>query len=151
MIEDLFKLFKEMKVRDDIFWIVLIFGYVQFGKVNEVIYFFEEMFFYGFKFDEVIFVGIMLVCSRAGLVEKGKQYFELMVKEYGIVLIFDYYICMIDFFSRVGKLKEVKSFIFKMFFIFDVIGWGILLSFCRFYGNREIVKWVADFLFELDF
>lgn len=150
MIEDSSKLFKEMKVRDDISWTALISGYAQFGKANEAIHLFEEMLSHGLKPDEATFVGIMSACSRAGLVEKGKQYFESMVKEHGIVPTPDHYTCMIDLLSRAGKLKEAKSFISKMPFIPDAIGWGTLLSSCRFYGNREIAKWAADSLFELD-
>ncbi|XP_074309578.1 putative pentatricopeptide repeat-containing protein At1g68930 [Silene latifolia] len=150
MIEDSLKLFKEMKVRDEISWTALISGYSQFGKATEAIHLFEEMLSHGTKPDEATFVGVLSACSRAGLVEKGRLYFESMVKEHGINATPDHYTCMIDLFSRAGKLEEAKNFISEMPFLPDAITWGTLLSSCRVYGNMEIAKWAADSLFELN-
>ncbi|KAK9750582.1 hypothetical protein RND81_02G206800 [Saponaria officinalis] len=150
MIEDSLKLFEEMKVKDEISWTALISGYAQFGKAIEAIRLFEEMLSNGIKPDEATFVGVLSACSRAGLVEKGQQVFESMVNEHGIDATSDHYTCMIDLFSRAGRLEEAKNFISKMPFVPDAITWGTLLSSCRVYGNMDIAKWAADSLFELN-
>ncbi|KNA25651.1 hypothetical protein SOVF_004540 [Spinacia oleracea] len=150
IIEDSLKLFTEMNVRDEITWTALISGYAQFGKAREAMHLFEEMLSHGLKPDEATFVGVLSACSRAGLVEKGKRYFDLMVKKHGVVATPDHYTCMIDLFSRAGKLEEAKSFISEMPYIPDAIAWGAILSSCRVYGNMEIAKWAADSLLELD-
>ncbi|KAF3432254.1 hypothetical protein FNV43_RR26993 [Rhamnella rubrinervis] len=62
--------------------------------------------------DEVSWTA--LVSGRAGLVEKGHQYFESMVKKHGIKPIPDHYTCMIDLLGRAGRLEEARSFINKM-------------------------------------
>ncbi|KAL6991135.1 putative pentatricopeptide repeat-containing protein [Sarracenia purpurea var. burkii] len=143
-------LFNEMNFRDEVTWTALVSGYAQFGKAYETIDLFEKMLACGLQPDEVTFVGILSACSRAGLVQKGCQYFDLMVKEHGIMPIQDHYTCMIDLFSRAGRLEEAKIFIFKMPYSPDAIGWATLLSSCRVHCNMEIGKWAAESLLELE-
>ncbi|KAK4263662.1 hypothetical protein QN277_029046 [Acacia crassicarpa] len=149
-IEDSHRLFNEMSVRDEVSWTALVSGYAKFGKAHETIRLFESMLAYGLKPDEITFIGVLSACSRAGLVEKGKQIFQSMIEEYRIVPILDHYSCMIDLYSRAGKLEEARNFINQMPFCPDAIGWATLLSSCRFYGNMEIGKWAAESLLELE-
>ncbi|XP_057528696.1 putative pentatricopeptide repeat-containing protein At1g68930 [Amaranthus tricolor] len=150
IIEDSLRLFGEMNIRDEISWTALISSYAQFGKARETLHLYEEMVSEGLKPDETTFVSILSACSRAGLVEEGKQYFELMVNLHGIVATPEHYACMIDLFSRAGRLEEAKSFISEMPYNPDAVSWGTLLSSCRFFSNIEIGKWAAEKLFELE-
>ena len=50
-----------------------------------------------------------LACSRAGLVEKGLQYFESMITEHGIIPIPDHYTCIIDLLCRAARLEEARN------------------------------------------
>ncbi|GFP95299.1 putative pentatricopeptide repeat-containing protein at1g68930 [Phtheirospermum japonicum] len=143
-------LFDEIKFKDEVTWTALVSGYAKFGKANETIGLFEEMLGYGLKPDEVTFVGVLSACSRAGFVDKGRLYFDLMVDKFGIRPVLDHYTCMIDLYSRSGNLEEAKKFILEMPFRPDTIGWATLLSSCRNFGNMEIGKWAAESLLELD-
>ncbi|GLU04864.1 hypothetical protein SLE2022_219930 [Rubroshorea leprosula] len=127
-----------MNIKDEVSWTAIVSGYAQFGKADEKIDFFERMVAYGLKPDGVTFIGVLSAYSRAGLLEKGYQYFESMVKEYEIVPIPDHYTCMIDLFSRTGRLEEARDFINKMPIHSDAIDWSTLLSSCRLHGNMEI-------------
>ena len=149
-IEDSHQMFNDMKNRDEVSWTALVSAYSQFGDANETIDLFEMMLAQGLKPDGVTFIGVLSACSRAGLVEKGHLYFESMIKEHGITPLPDHYTCMIDLLSRSGRLEEAKTFINKMHFHPDAIGWATLLSSCRFYGNMEIGKWAAESLLELE-
>ncbi|KAJ8774668.1 hypothetical protein K2173_017114 [Erythroxylum novogranatense] len=149
-IEDAHQLFEEMNFRDEVSWTALVAGYAQFGKAKETIDLFERMLDNGLKPDAVTFIGVLSACSRAGMVEKGQRYFDAMVNEHGIAPASDHYTCMIDLFSRAGKLEDAKSFINKMPFHPDAIGWATLLSSCRLHGNMEIGKWAAESLLELE-
>ncbi|KAL5828558.1 hypothetical protein ACOSQ3_018026 [Xanthoceras sorbifolium] len=149
-IEDSHQLFNGMNIRDEVSWTALVSGYAQFGKANETIELFERMLAHGMNPDGVTFIGVLSACSRAGLVEKGRRYFESMVEEHGITPIHDHYTCMIDLLSRAGRLDEAKTFINKMPFCPDAIGWATLLSSCRTHGNVEIGKWAAESLLELE-
>ncbi|KAL4304569.1 hypothetical protein GQ457_10G027700 [Hibiscus cannabinus] len=148
--EDANRLFNEMNFRDEVSWTALISGYSQFGKADETIGLFQKMLAHGLKPDEVTFVGVLSACSRAGLVEKGYQYFESMVKEHGITPVVDHYTCMIDLLSRAGRLEEARRFINKMPMPPDAIGWSTLLSSCRLHGDLEIGKWAAASFQELE-
>ncbi|KAK6133960.1 hypothetical protein DH2020_032301 [Rehmannia glutinosa] len=149
-IDESHRLFNEIKLKDEVSWTALVSGYAKFGKANETINLFEEMLAYSLRPDGVTFVGVLSACSRAGFVEKGRQYFALMVDKYGIRPVIDHYTCMIDLFSRAGQLEEAKNFILQMPCRPDTIGWATLLSSCRNRGNMEIGKWAAESLLELD-
>ncbi|KAF5751988.1 Pentatricopeptide repeat-containing protein [Tripterygium wilfordii] len=149
-LEDSSRLFNEMIIKDEVSWTALVSGHAQFGKAYETIDLFEQMLAHGLKPDGITFIGVLSACSRAGLVEKGKQYFDSMVNEHGVEPIIDHYTCMIDLLSRAGRLEEAKDFINKMPFHPDAIGWATLLSSCRIRGNMEIGKWAAVSLMELE-
>ncbi|KAF8079742.1 hypothetical protein N665_1003s0004, partial [Sinapis alba] len=149
-IEDSTRMFNEMSFRDEVSWTAMVSAYAQFGRANEAIHLFDRMVQHGLKPDGVTVTGVISACSRAGLVEKGQRYFELMTNEYGIVPSTGHYSCMIDLFSRSGRLEEAMSFISGMPFPPDAIGWTTLLSACRNKGNFVIGKWAAESLIELD-
>lgn len=149
-IDDSTRLFNEMNVKDEVSWTALVSAYAQFGRAIEAIRLFDKMVQHGLKPDGVTLTGVISACSRAGLVEKGQRYFELMINEYGIIPSNGHYSCMIDLLSRSGRLEEAMSFINGMPFPPDAIGWTTLLSACRNKGNLEIGKWAAESLIELD-
>ncbi|CAH8363791.1 unnamed protein product [Eruca vesicaria subsp. sativa] len=149
-IDDSTKLFNEMSFRDEVSWTAMVSAYAQFGRAIEAIDLFDRMVQHGLKPDGVTLTGVISACSRAGLVEKGQRYFELMTNEYGILPSNGHYSCMIDLFSRSGRLEEAMSFINRMPFPPDAIGWITLLSACRNKGNLEIGKQAAESLIELD-
>ncbi|KAI3731651.1 hypothetical protein L1987_62840 [Smallanthus sonchifolius] len=144
------QLFNEMKIKDEVSWTALISGYSQFGEANKTINLFDRMLTSQLRPDGVTFIGVLSACSRAGLVDKGREYFKSMVKEHGIVPVSDHYSCMIDLFSRAGLLEEAQSFINDMPFSPDAFGWSTLLSACRSRGNLDIGKWAAKSLQELE-
>ncbi|CAO2197994.1 unnamed protein product [Urochloa humidicola] len=149
-IEDAHRLFDEMSFHDQVSWTALVSGYAQFGKAKETIDLFEKMLSKGVKPDGVTFIGVLSACSRAGFVEKGRSYFYSMLKDHGIVPADDHYTCMIDLYSRSGRLREAEEFIKQMPVRPDAIGWGTLLSACRLRGDMEIGKWAAENLLEID-
>ena len=112
-------MFDDISFHDQVSWTALVSGYAQ-------------------------FIGVLSACSRAGFVEKGRSYFYSMQKDHGIVPIDDHYTCMIDLYSRSGRLKEAEEFIKQMPMRPDAIGWGTLLSACRLRGDMEIGKWAAE-------
>lgn len=149
-LEDSHRLFDEIQIKDHVSWTALVTGYAQFGKAQETIELFETMLAEGVKPDGVTFIGVLSACSRAGLVEKGKAYFDSMVNDHGIIPLLDHYTCLIDLYGRAGRLEEAKNLIDQMPCSPDAIGWSALLSACRVHRNMEIGKWAAESLAELD-
>ncbi|GAA0157283.1 hypothetical protein LIER_14586 [Lithospermum erythrorhizon] len=149
-LDDAQRLFNEIKLRDQVSWTALLSGYAQFGKAKEAIYIFEEMLTIGQLPDAITFIGVLSACSRAGLVDEGRLYYNSMVEKYGISPGRDHQNCMIDLFSRSGCLDEAKKFIQNMPYQPDVFGWVTILSSCRNLGNIEIGKWAGESLLELE-
>ncbi|VFR03526.1 unnamed protein product [Cuscuta campestris] len=149
-IDESHKLFCEIEFADEISWTALVSGYAQFGKATETIDLFEKMLTQRLQPDGVTFVGVLAACSRAGLVDKGKYYFDSMVRDHKITPTLDHYTCMIDLLSRSGQLEEAKHFIEKMPYEPDAIGWATLLSSCRTRGNMELGKWAAESLLQAE-
>lgn len=103
------------------------------------------------KLNEVIFVGVFIVCSYFGMVEEGRCLFRSMVESYGVVLIVDYYVCMVDFFGRFGYLEEVFDLVKLMLIYFYGGVWGVFFGVCSIYNNFDIVEFVVSYLFEFEF
>lgn len=118
---------------------------------NEVIRFFERMVYTGIKLNAIIFINFLIGCSYVGLVEEGLNLFNFMESVYGVEFIGEYYVCIIDFFGRVGKFKEVEEFIICMFFELNVFGWCFYLGVCRIYGDKLRVEIVAEKLLKFEF
>lgn len=64
--------------------------------------------------DDVTFISLPSACSHSGLIDKGKQYFDSMINEFGITPGIEHYGCMVDLFRRVGLVKEAVEFVSKM-------------------------------------
>lgn len=108
------------------------------------------MFFEGIIFDYVVFIVILIVCSRVGLVEEGYCLFDMMRNKYFIVFLFDYYVCMVDFLGRFGYLKAVYGLLKLMFVEFYVGVWGLFFGSCRLYCDFELVEVVVNRLVEFE-
>ncbi|KAJ4842498.1 hypothetical protein Tsubulata_027089 [Turnera subulata] len=84
-------------------------GYAQFGKANETIELFDKMVDHVLEPDAVTFMGVLSACSRAGLVERGRQYFRSRIERYRIIPDREHYTCMIDRFSRGGRIYAAEG------------------------------------------
>lgn len=151
VLEDVRKLFMEMLRKDLVIWNFMIFGYAIYGVGEIVFVLFDRMRIEKIKLDWIIYVVVLLVCNYSGLVEFGMRYFDLMRVDYGIKVKFEYYSCMVDFLGRVGKFKEVIDMIEKMFFKLYVVIFGSFLGVFRVYKNIEVVEFVVNNLFSIDF
>lgn len=146
-----YRVFDLMSIRDVVLWNIMIMGYGMYGYGNEVLYMFDCMCVEYIEFDEVIFVGVLLVCSYVGFVYRGREYLSKMDFVYGLVSVIEYYVCVIDMFGRVGQFDEVYELILIMFVESNVVVWRVFLVLCRFYGNVYFVEFVGKYIFEFEF
>ncbi|CAL4945983.1 unnamed protein product [Urochloa decumbens] len=100
--------------------------------------------------DPITFVGVLTACSHAGLVDKGLEYWEAMVRDYGIERRADHYACVVDMLGRAGRIKEAFEMVQTMPMGPHPGALGALLSACKTYDNVEIAEIVANKLFELE-
>ncbi|KAI5018580.1 hypothetical protein ZWY2020_043468 [Hordeum vulgare] len=143
------EVFEEITARDIISWTTMIVGEAQHGRAGEAFALYDRMILAGVKPNEVTFVGLIYACSHAGLVQKGRQLFDSVKREYGINPGLQLYTCYLDLLSRSGHLSEAEELITTMPYEPDEAAWGALLSACKKHKNAEMCVRVADNLLEL--
>jgi pentatricopeptide repeat protein len=111
------------------------------GHVVESIDVFEKMLMGNIRPDEITFVAVLVACSHGGMVDKGREYFNLMQQLYRIEPNIKHYGCMVDILSRAGLLKETFEFISKMKIEPNSVIWRTLLGACRIHGEIELAKY----------
>lgn len=148
--EDARKVFNRMRQQDTASWSAMIVGYAINGCAKESLELFEQMQFTSTKPDRVTFVGVLSACCHAGLVDEGRQYFDIMTRFYHITPAMEHYGCMIDLLGRAGCLDEANDLINKMPFKPDADMWGSFLSACRTHNNIDLGEKAAQHLIELN-
>ncbi|PKI35777.1 hypothetical protein CRG98_043812 [Punica granatum] len=150
-IEKAFEVFREMKdQKDEISWTSIIAGLAVNGYADQALELFLEMSTEGIKPTHGTFVGILLACSHAGLVDKGLEFFRSMEEVHGLRPEMKHYGCVVDLLSRSGNLERAYEFITEMPVSPDIVIWRILLSACKIHGNVAMAEIVTKKLLELD-
>ncbi|KAF6146489.1 hypothetical protein GIB67_037789 [Kingdonia uniflora] len=144
------EVFKEMVEKDTVSWTSVITGLAINGYSIEAIDYFSRMLSEGVKPRDVTYIGVLQACAYAGLVDKGLEYFESMVRDYKIEPKMKHYGCMVDLLSRAGSLERAYEIIKNMPVEPDAIVWRILLSACKLYGNVDLAEIATRKLLELD-
>lgn len=141
--------FERVPVQDVVSWTTMIVGEAQHGRAAEALGLFDGMVRSGVRPNEVTFVGLLYACSHSGLVRKGRELFDSMVKEYKIRPSLRHYTCLLDLFSRSGLLEEAESVVKTMPCEPDEATWAALLSACKKHGNDEMSLRFANHLLTL--
>ncbi|XP_057435602.1 pentatricopeptide repeat-containing protein At2g22410, mitochondrial-like [Lotus japonicus] len=150
VVEKALEVFKEMRKKDSVSWTSVIAGLAVNGFADSALDYFSQMLREGVRPSHGAFVGILLACAHAGLIDKGLEYFESMEKVYGLTPEMKHYGCVVDLLSRSGNLQKAYVFITKMPVPPDVVVWRILLSACQLHGNIPLAELATTKLLELD-
>ncbi|KAI5067656.1 hypothetical protein GOP47_0018184 [Adiantum capillus-veneris] len=130
--------FSKMYHRDVVSWTRVMAGTAQCGESKEALKLFSQMQIEGVKPDEVTYVGVMTACSHSGEVSDDRGYFSLLgLRDYGLVLKAEHYVCMVDLLGRAGHLAEAEKLIDIMPKEKFYLGWLSLLSSCRNHGDLK--------------
>ncbi|WJZ84948.1 hypothetical protein VitviT2T_004520 [Vitis vinifera] len=149
-IEDSYRLFKKMNVRNIVLWNAMLVGIAQHGNAEEAVNLFKSMKSHGIEPDRVSFIGILSACSLAGLTSEAYEYFHSMPNDCGIEPEIEHYSCLVDALGRAGLVQEVDKVIETMPFKASASMNRALLGACRIQGDVEIGKRVAARLFALE-
>ena len=145
------EVFENLSVQTVVSWTALITGYAQLGESESVFLILNQMLEKGIKPNFVTFVNVLNVCSHAGLVRKGQEYFELLgVNDYGIVYTPEHYSCMVDLFARAGHISMAIELIKKMPFHPSIRFWLSVLGACRKWRNVELGRYAFEHAVKLD-
>ncbi|KAA8525627.1 hypothetical protein F0562_007491 [Nyssa sinensis] len=149
-IEDSYRLFKRIDVRNITLWNAMLFGLAQHGYGGEALKLFKDMKFHGIEPDRVTFIGVLSACSYSGLVSEAYLYFDSMDKDYGIQPEIEHYSCLVDAFSRAGLVQEAENLIASMPFEASASMYRALLGACWVQRDMETGKRVATQLLSLE-
>ncbi|XP_068662736.1 pentatricopeptide repeat-containing protein At1g18485 [Aristolochia californica] len=144
-------LFDRLKEKDLVCWTVMINGHGIHGQGSEAVDLFERMQKEeGIKPDGFTFIGLLMACSHAGMVEEGLKYFEDMRKRHSLEPKLQHYSCVVDMLGRAGHLADAARLIDGMQVEPDIGIWGALLGACRIHGDVGLGERCASKLLELD-
>lgn len=108
------------------------------GNFDEVFFLFDRMLESGVLPDGAIFTTLLTACSHGGRIQKGKEYFQIMVERFRLRPSMEHYTCMVDMLGRAGKIQEAVGVVEKMEMEPDEALWRALLGACRFHGIFQI-------------
>ncbi|KAK8936709.1 Pentatricopeptide repeat-containing protein [Platanthera zijinensis] len=142
--------FDEMEEKSVSTWNAMILGLAMNGFFKEALKKFAEMERHGVLPNEVTFVGVLGACRHGGLVDEGREYFDLMKRMYNLEPNVKHYGCMVDLLGRAGLLGEAEKLIDDMPVAPDPSTWGALLGACKKHGDTEIGERVGRKLIEFE-
>ncbi|KAI3524489.1 hypothetical protein L1887_03145 [Cichorium endivia] len=152
-IRESLKVFQEIKNKNQVAWTAIISAHSRHGDYESVMGLYQEMIKNeSFKPDSITFLSVLTACARKGMVEKGEEVFESMVKVYGIEPSPEHYSCMVDMYGRAGRLEAAEGWLRR---IPGGVGIGIpvlqsLLGSCKVYGEMEMGKRVSEILLKME-
>ncbi|XP_057787201.1 pentatricopeptide repeat-containing protein At1g08070, chloroplastic-like [Salvia miltiorrhiza] len=144
------QIFYGMQGRSLACWNAMISGLGMHGDAAGAIDLFTEMAGEGVEPDDITFVGVLSACCHAGLVDRGRELFASMIRDYGIAPRVQHYGCVVDLLARAGLLEEAVAMVESMEVEPDGAIWGSVLGGCRLHGNVEIGEYAARALAELE-
>lgn len=139
-IDKAFRVFRNMKRKDVYTYSAMIFGLALNGQGECALELFYEMRKMGIEPNAVTFIGVLMACSHAGLLEDGRKQFANMSKVFNIEPQVEHYCIMVDLLGRAGLISEAEEFIREMPIVPDASIWGALLGACRIHGHVELGK-----------
>ncbi|KAL6511063.1 hypothetical protein OROGR_022187 [Orobanche gracilis] len=105
---------EKMPNRSIVSWNSIIVGLAYNAYADEALSYFYSMQNDGFRPDGVSFTGALTACSHAGLVEKSLELFKSMTEIHKITPRIEHYGCIVDLYSRAGRLKEALQVLDEM-------------------------------------
>ncbi|XP_057433061.1 pentatricopeptide repeat-containing protein At5g50990 isoform X2 [Lotus japonicus] len=121
-------------------WNAMINGLAVHGLALDAIAVFSRMEVENVLPDSITFVGILKACSHCGLVNEGREHFNIMQNRFLIQPQLEHYGTMVDLLGRAGNLEEACNMIKAMPVEPDVVIWRALLSACRIHGKKELAE-----------
>ncbi|XP_016437214.2 putative pentatricopeptide repeat-containing protein At5g52630 [Nicotiana tabacum] len=149
-LEDAEKAFCLTSTPDVVTFNAMIGAYSQYGYPTKAIFLFEKMVEKRILPTSFTFLAVISACSHCGLVQQGRELFESMTRDYGILPEEKHYSCMVDLLSRSGQLENALEFINKLTNEPSAPIWRPFLAGCRFHGFLEMAELAASKILEHD-
>ncbi|KAF6138274.1 hypothetical protein GIB67_001424, partial [Kingdonia uniflora] len=128
-IQEPYKLFKRMNVRNIASWNAMVVDLAQHGNGEE---------------------SLKISCSHSGLVSEAYGYFNSMHSMYGIEPKIEHYSCLVDVLGRAGHVHQAKKLIESIPFDPSASMYRALLGGCKLQRDAETGEYVATRLLVLE-
>ncbi|KAH9748972.1 pentatricopeptide repeat-containing protein [Citrus sinensis] len=149
-IDDARRVFDHMQQKNVFTWTSMIDGYGKNGNPNQALELFCMMQECCVQPNYVTFLGALSACGHAGLVDKGREIFESMERDYSMKPKMEHYACMVDLLGRAGSLEQALKFVLEMPEKPNSDVWAALLSSCRLHDDVEMANIAANEIFKLN-
>ncbi|GMH20545.1 hypothetical protein Nepgr_022386 [Nepenthes gracilis] len=142
--------FEETDRRSQVAWTAILSAHSRHGDYKSVMCMFKEMENEGIRPDSITFLALLTSCGRNGMVDMGRQIFDLIIKEHMIEPSAEHYSCMVDMLGRAGRLKEAEELVRRIPAGPGLSALQSLLGACKIHGNVEMGRRIADSLMEME-
>uniref|UniRef100_A0A0D9VAX1 DYW domain-containing protein n=1 Tax=Leersia perrieri TaxID=77586 RepID=A0A0D9VAX1_9ORYZ len=149
-IDDARAMFDRLEKKDAAPWTVMITGYAVNGLAKEAMALYEEMQSKGMEADEYTYLGLLMACSHAGMVEQGLRFFLELSSHPRLEAKLEHYGCLIGMLSRAGRFADALAIMEDMPEEADAKILSSLLSACHIHGETELGRELAERLLELE-
>jgi pentatricopeptide repeat protein len=143
------QVFDGMTQRTLVSWNSIIVGFAVNGLADEALSFFHSMKKERFEPNGISYTGALTACSHAGLLDEGLKIFADMERVRRVPPRIEHYGCLVDLYSRAGRLEEAWDVIKKMPMKPNEVVLGSLLAACRTKGDVELAEKAMKYLVEL--
>ncbi|KZV17389.1 pentatricopeptide repeat-containing protein chloroplastic-like [Dorcoceras hygrometricum] len=144
------QVFDSMARRSLVSWNSIIVGLAVNAHAEAALKYFKDMQIDGFIPDGVSYTGSLTACSHAGLVNEGLELFDKMTQLHKITPTVEHYGCIVDLYSRAGRLKEALLVIQNMPMKPNKIMLGSLLAACRACNDVDLAENLMKYIYDLD-
>ncbi|KAK8630683.1 hypothetical protein V6N13_079464 [Hibiscus sabdariffa] len=149
MVESAHKIFKSVESKDLVLWTSMINAYGMHGYGKVAIDLFNKM-KEKLTPDHIAFLSVLYACSHSGLIDEGRQLFQIMKYEYQLEPWPEHYACLVDLLGRANCLEEAYEFVKSMQMAPTAEIWCALLRACQVHSNQELGEIAAQKLLELN-
>lgn len=150
ILEDAWRTFYRMPIRNVVSWNAMIAAYAQHGESDVVLQLFQQMHSEEVVPTDFTFFSVLSACSHTGLMDEGCHWFYSMTRDHGITPRVEHFNCMVDLYGRAGQLDEAEWLIKNMPCKPSAASWSALLSACRMHLDIERGRDILDNVIKLD-
>ncbi|EFJ30804.1 hypothetical protein SELMODRAFT_89343 [Selaginella moellendorffii] len=125
-------------------------GYAQHGHSLEALEIYHAMNLEGVTPDSTTFVCALVACNHAGLLQRGKLLFQILVSDHSSRPSLEHFLCMADLLGRAGRVDFAREVVEGMPFEADAVAWKALLGSSRGSIDLEKAAFAAQRLVEMD-
>ena len=135
---DALSFFNGLSHTNIVFWNACIAGHAAEGNYIASLSMFENMKASSVEPDDLTFISALSACRHNGLVSVSLEYFESMMRDYGLIPSTKHYGILLDLLGRAGHLEEAMSMGQTLSLVQSSVTCRSLMGACYNWGNVEL-------------